>query len=205
MDNIELVAFALLLAFLNTFLIHSIKTKFPKYYFSLGQLVITENEDISIGGLVTKFGPPIIFGAALGMIFGKHALELTLLYAFFSSFLVIWPVILSGDELLSWEAKNKINVLYLIYFFYILSYEAFAYLGYWIGLVVRGIKVQDWTFGLITAYPNWSPLAQGIVNNIISGAILAIIGAMLAFLYRKLFKVLWRKISEERTKVEDQK
>ena len=51
MNSLTLVSISLCLAFLNTIIIHLIKTKFPKYYFSLGQLVVTDQEDISFPGL----------------------------------------------------------------------------------------------------------------------------------------------------------
>ena len=117
MYSLTLVSISLCLAFLNTIIIHLIKTKFPKYYFSLGQLVVTDQEDISFPGLLTKFCPPVFMSIFIGFFFNLQGMEITILFGFFSSFLVIWPVILNGDELLSWEAKKKIKVLYLIYFF----------------------------------------------------------------------------------------
>jgi hypothetical protein len=205
MKSIWLVVDALLLSFLNTLLINVIKKKFPRFYFSLGELVVTEKEDISIGGLITKFAPPILISFFVGLFAKESGFELTLLFGFFASFLVIWPVVLSGNELLSWEAKKKIRVLYLIYFFYIVTYVLFSLLGYWIGISTSGIKTVNYLSLLIDAYPTWPPLVQGVVSNAISALIIALLGAISALAYKRLFKVLWKKIKEERRKNEEQK
>lgn len=200
MNSLTLVSISLCLAFLNTIIIHLIKTKFPKYYFSLGQLVVTDQEDISFPGLLTKFCPPIFISIFIGFFFNLQGMEITILFGFFSSFLVIWPVILNGDELLSWEAKKKIKVLYLIYFFYILSYISFSLLGFLIGKSLKGVRVTNIASSLIDAYTNWLPFVQNIVTNIISGIVVAIIAGIFTSTFRFLLRKLNKNLIEEKNK-----
>lgn len=205
MKTLVTVSISLGLAFLNTLIIHTIKTKFPKLYFSLGELVVTDKEDISFSGLLTKFTPPIIIGIIIGFLFNTDGLELTIMFGFFASFLVVWPVILSGDELLSWEAKNKINILYLIYFFYILSYIFFSLLGFLIGKTLKGVRVTNFFSNIMNAYTNWPPFLQSIVTNIISGLIVALLACIFTRIFRSLLKRLNKKIADERDKLYDAK
>ena len=127
-------------------------------------------------------------------------MEITILFGFFSSFLVIWPVILNGDELLSWEAKKKIKVLYLIYFFYILSYISFSLLGFLIGKSLKGVRVTNIASSLIDAYTNWLPFVQNIVTNIISGIVVAIIAGIFTSTFRFLLRKLNKNLIEEKNK-----
>lgn len=201
MNIITLVSISLGFSFFNTFIIHIIKTKFPKSYFSLGQLVVTDQDDISISGLLTKFVPPILISIIIGLLFNQNGLEITILFGFFSSFLVIWPVILSGDELLSWEAKRKIKVLYLIYFFYILSYISFSLLGFLVGKTIKGVQFGVFFSKIVQAYSNWTPFVQGIVSNTISGLIVAIIAWFFATVFRALMKKFQNILIEEKNKI----
>ena len=205
MKTLVLVSISLGLAFLNTLIIHVIKTKFPKFYFSLGELVVTDKEDISFSGLLTKFTPPIFIAIIIGVFFKSNGLELTILFGFFASFLVVWPVILSGDELLSWEAKKKINVLYLIYFFYILAYITFSLLGFLIGKSLRGVRVTNFFSNIMNAYTSWSPFFQAIVTNIISGIIVALLAFVFTRIFRSLIRILNRKMADERDKLYEAK
>lgn len=201
MNVLLLVSISLVLAFLNTYIIHIVKTKFPKIYFSLGQLIVTDQEDISIAGLITKFFPPVVISIFIGLLSNTNGMELTVLFGFFSSFLVVWPVILTGDELLSWQAKKKINVLYLIYFFYILSYIFLSLLGLLIGKTLKGITVGNFIIDLIDAYSSWSPLMQSVISNIISGIIVTVIAGIFTFIFRALLKKLKTVLIEEQNKV----
>ena len=201
MNIIQSVFICLGFSFFNTFIIHIIKTKFPKCYFSLGQLVVTEQDDISISGLLTKFIPPILLSIIIGLLFNESGLEITILFGFFSSFLVIWPVILSGDELLSWEAKRKIRVLYLIYFFYILSYISFSLLGFLIGKTIRGVQFGIFFSKLVQSYSNWTPFVQGLVSNTISGLIVTIIAWFFAMIFQILMKQFKNIVYEEKNKI----
>ena len=200
MHALVLVSISLGFAFLNTYIVHVIKTKFPRFYFSLGQLVVTDQEDISIAGLLTKFLPPILISTIIGIAFSSNGMELTILFGFFSSFLVVWPVILSGDELLSWQAKKKINVLYLIYFFYVLSYISFSLLGLLIGKTVKGIRVENVITDLIKAFPSWSLFVQSVVSNIISGIVVAVIAGIFTLLFRFLMKKFRMILIEDQNK-----
>jgi hypothetical protein len=205
MIALKITVISLLLALLNIFIIHIVKVKFPKYYFSLGQMVITEKEDISAKGLITRFLPPVVFGIIIGFISKNDGLQIAILFGFFSSFLVIWPVLLSGDELLSWEARKKIKTLYVIYAFYIMSYLVLSVLGYYAGRSFDNINVASLFSTVVNNYPNWPIIYQDIFSGCISTAIIGISGAMLAYIFGKLLKALNKKIIEDRRKTEEQK
>ena len=197
MNVFGIIVFSLGFSFLNTFVIHIIKTKFPKSYFSLGQLVVTEKDDISISGLLTKFLPPVIIGIIIGMTFKKTGLEVSILFGFFSSFLVIWPVLLCGDELLTFQAKRKIKILYLIYFFYILSYISFSLLGFLIGKTIKGVRFVDIISGIVDTYSKWPDFLQGLVSNVISGLIVAAIAGLFTIIFRSLIRKIQKILIDE--------
>lgn len=203
MSAVWIMGISLLLAFLNILMIRFVRIHFPKFYFSLGQLIITEREDISLMGFVTKFFPPFIISLILGLLNLKNSNEITILFSFFSSFLVIWPVILCGDELLSWEAKKKKNILYMIYFFYISEYIVFAEFGVFVGKTIRGISVFEFIGKLISQYNTWSLLIQNIVAGFIGSFLFAIVAFIISKIYKRLFKGLWTKIIAERRVIPD--
>ena len=205
MDSIKIVVIALFLSFVNIFIIHIVKTKFPKSYFSLGQLVITERDDISIGGLITKFLPPVIISIIIGLFTGNEGLPIVILYGFFASFLVIWPVVLSGNEILSWDAKKKIKTLYLIYSFFIISYVILALLGYNAGKAFQSVDLKSWISNIITEYPNWPKIEQDLFTGCISAAVIGIIGTGIAFIFRKAVNRLKKLIYEENLKQMEKK
>jgi hypothetical protein len=185
-----IVFISLFLAFLNIFIIHTIKTKFPKAYFSLGEIIITEKDDISISGIITKFSPPFITGLVIGLLPITYDIEISFLFSFFASFLVVWPVILSGNELLSFKVKKRIKTLYLLYFFYIITYILFAFLGNFLGKRFMGINLnlQPIMGKINDIFNSLNPLTQTITGGIIVSAIIATLIRIYRFLINKLRK-----------------
>ncbi|MDR2596463.1 MAG: hypothetical protein LBC76_03990 [Treponema sp.] len=191
-----IVGISLLIAFLNIFITHMIKTKFPKAYFSLGEIIITENDDISIFGIITKFCPPFMTGLVIGLLPIVYNMEITLLFSFFASFLVVWPVILSGNSLLSWEMKKRIKTLYLLYVFYIVTYILFALFGNFLGKRITGIDLNiEPILGKINGiYNSWNPFIQNIFGGVIGSAIFASISTILISIYKFLLKKLKKSV-----------
>lgn len=204
MQLIVIVGISLFLAFLNISIIHMIKIKFPKSYFSLGEMIITEKDDISTSGIITKFSPPLIIGLIIGLLSIKNGLEITILFSFFAAFLVVWPVILSGNELLSFELKKKIKTLYLLYIFYIVIYILSALFGNFIGNMIKGIDInlEPLLGNLYNVYNSWNTFTQGIVTSIIGAAIFSIVGFLLIKIYRFIIEGLKRKIQEALSKLD---
>jgi hypothetical protein len=109
------IAISLAISFLSIGFIRFIRLKFPRHYFSLGQLIVDEREDITGSALFLKFIPPFFFSLLLGITQTPSATEIAVASSFFSSFLVLWPVLLCRDELLSRKARKRIRFLYLVY------------------------------------------------------------------------------------------
>ena len=198
MEQLLIFSISLIFAFINIFIIHIIKTKFPKAYFSLGEIIINEKDDITFSGIITKFLPPLLFGIIICLLPIKNNFETVLIYSFFASFLVIWPVIISGNELLSIEARKKIKTLYLIYFFYIIIYILFALFCYFIGNIIKGINFESLSLvgNLNNIYYSWSILTQNIIASIIGSAIFALIAFFLIKIYKYLVKKLKNRIND---------
>jgi hypothetical protein len=200
MGLIIIVCISLCIAFFNIFIIHLIKIKFPKAYFFLGEMIITEKDDISILGIITKFCPPLITGIIIGLLPIKHGFEITIMYSFFASFLVVWPVILSGNELLSWEAKKKIKALYLIYVFYITIYIILALFGNFLGNKIREMNIdhENLLGNINETYNSWNPLTKDFFWEVIRplGGVIAV---PVLIIYRLLVKNLNKKIRDIRS------
>ena len=105
-------------AFITIITIIILRISFPEIYFSVGQLIVTSDKDITVSGLFVKFLPPLIYSFFLT--FFVESFAYIALYGFLASFLVVWPVILTGNDLLSEDARKKKGTLYFIYFLYIL-------------------------------------------------------------------------------------
>lgn len=192
------VGLALCLALLNIAAIRFVRIHFPKSYFSLGQIVVTEKEDISLSGILVKFLPPFITGVLLGIVNIKNVIEICVLFGFFASFLVVWPVILAGDELLSCDAMKRIKTLYLIYFLYISQYIILAVFGLSIGKGLVGFSLFSTIGKFLNKYDQLSPLWQNVLGGAIGSALFVAISGAILKVYRFLFKGLFHRISDER-------
>ena len=193
-------ALALCLAFINIIIIHTIKCKFPIHYFSLGQIIINEHEDITIIGIFTKFLPPLVISIFLGFFKESNSLESSLLFTFFASFLVIWPVILSKNELLSWEARKKINILYVIYTLYISQYMILGAFGNFIGVSIKhGVKRIN-ILSFLEKYDNLSNFNQNIIAGLIASAMFSIMILIVNKIYKLSIMKLKKVLEEDRRK-----
>ena len=194
---------SLTLAFLNIFFIHIVKRKFPRHYFSLGQIIIKENEDITFRGVMTKFFPPFVISYFIGLLNSNNSLEMSLIFTFFASFLVIWPVVLSKEELLSWEALKKINILYVIYFLYVSQYMILGLFGNFLGQTTKN-GINNFSFlKYVSLYEQQSILVQNIIGGVIGSAIFSVIIFTFNSIYKFTFRKLrWAMAEDERKRLE---
>jgi hypothetical protein len=180
------------LSFLTIITIRFIRKYFAKAYFSLGEIVVSERDVVTVGGLTTKFLPPFIYAFLLSIVFRQDIVDFVILYGFLASFLVVWPGILCPAEILSKEAYKKRNSLYFIYFVYIVLYVMVSVLGYNFYLLISNTRSLT-TFDFLRQHLDLNLLYQ----NVISGVISSLLTVLLIRLYKTSMRRFKRKVRTE--------
>lgn len=167
----------------------------PRFYFSLSQIVLSSEKDITVKGLVQTYLPHYIGSIILSaVLIGKNA-ESVILYGFFTSFLIVWPPILYSRELIDSTAYNKKNTLYLIYLVYIVSVIFVTNGGFMTYVMITENFLSQNLFipEFLKFYETLHPLYQNLLACTIYGGITG----FFICLYRKLAKRIFNPKIEE--------
>lgn len=204
--SIILVVFILLfLSFIAVYMVHIVKVKFPRHYFSLGQILIDDNDDVTILGFLTKIAPPFLICLVVGFVNRSTGFEMSLLVGFFSSFLVIRPVILCRGELLSQPVIRRIRLLFLIYIFYICTYLVLSFFGFFLGSLLRGVDISRISNLIDAWYTARTRILQDTVVALIVTSIVGVIFVILKRTIVSLAKRLREKILADEQTLYDEK
>jgi hypothetical protein len=171
----------LLLAILTIILLRKILCAFPSKYFSIQDIVTTNDNEINLFGFFLRFVLILIFSLAIAFIY-KGDIEFIITYSILVSFLLIWPFILeqiiyrnkSAEEFYSIiKMTNKQIKNYLIvYFMYSIICILVSLLSIPIYNLINNKPIILYKY-LLEKYILLDQLQQDIISNIISGIILA--------------------------------
>lgn len=165
MSSIAIFVISLLIALTSILLTIVLRLKFPRTYFSLGQVIIGEREDISIRAIFARIGTPFFASMLVGISKLPNGFEIAGLSSFLTSFLVIWPVVLESRELLSYPALQRKRTLYLVYTLYVCASILIGLSGWLFGAQIAGIRLHE----LVAVIDSWTGIKRDIaVNGIIS-------------------------------------
>lgn len=164
----------------------NMKNRFSHLYFSINQILISNEDNLSLAETIFLFLPTFVGSFILSLIFGQDSFAFVLLYGFFTPFLIIWPVLVYGKQLLPYEAYRKMNILYLLYGFYTISLIFISYGGFissW--SLYSFLSGKELTFNhFLDFYANTNPFFQ----NMIWIAIASLFGFIVKSLKRKILR-----------------
>ena len=185
METIKIVSLSLVISIISIVLIRYFRVGFPRHYFSLGQILIDDNDNskVSNTAILVRFSPPLLTGLVVGLLRLQHGLEIALMSSFFGSFLVVWPVMLVPKELLTLQAYRRKKALYLIHWLYVITSVALGTTGWLLGTQGSGLP----TF--LSRITYWTLFGQNVFATVVVNVIvLTVIG-----LLSRLFTILWKE------------
>ncbi|MCB2339100.1 hypothetical protein [Clostridium estertheticum] len=183
---IKQLAVILIFSLITIYFISIIKVKFSSKYFSLRQIIVSENQDITLVGLILTFSPPLIISTFLSFLTAQDKLQTCIAYGFLTSFLIVWPTLFNSRQLLDTRTYKKKNSLYFIYAIYVAIYMLVSYGGYIICSTISSNKViYEITLPrFLQFYSSLNVLYQ----NLISNAIWLVIVYVSIFAYKVILK-----------------
>ena len=92
------IIFILLFAIITTITIRILKISYSHHYFSLYQLIFSDDDPFTFWGLMIILMPTFLGSILVTLLFKE--LEYALFYGFLTAFLIIWPVIIYTRQLL---------------------------------------------------------------------------------------------------------
>lgn len=157
----------LLLSFLTVIAIRLLKRSYSHSYFSIYQLIISEEDPFTFLGLMIIMLPPFIGSIFISALLGEGQLGFVILYGLMTALLIIWPVLLHARELLPPGAYKKRKSVYFIYFIFVVIYITLTFGGYSsyfsiIDGINKRISIMYYIFSFYDKLPG---LIQGIFDN----------------------------------------
>ena len=185
---LKILFIVLIFSILNIAIVVFIRKIFPASYFSLGQFVDSYKNDITYRGLIIRFLPPFILAIILSMLLNilkvTNIEEYIITFGFLSSFLIVWPVFLIPDQILSPEAYRKLRTLYFIYLMFIITHVIITDFGFFIYSTC--LNIFSISFISKIFIDNFD--LKSIFNNLLSAGLYSILGLIFIFAYHKYFK-----------------
>jgi hypothetical protein len=87
--------------------------------------------------IAIRLAPVILFGLAIGLIFGPAEINSAALAAGLAAFLLAWPVILMWDRVVSWSWQDKRALFLALYALYVLAFYLAARVAADLGALLR--------------------------------------------------------------------
>lgn len=141
--------------------------------------VVVSDKDVSIIGLLYRTVISVGLGFFVAILVSSDKIFFASLSAFLGSFMLIWPAILYGNELLPFEAIRKRKLLTVVYLSFVLS----STLGGFIGGLIQHFSSPN----TINVFVN---ISSFYVKQVVIGVIIAIIVSLILhkFGLEKMFK-----------------
>lgn len=204
MTPLAVLGISLAIALVSIAFIRFIRVRFPRHYFSLGQIIIDEREDITVVAFIFKFLPPFTFSLLLSATRIPSATQIALASSFLSSFLVIWPVLLCRDELLTYRARQRVKILYLVYVLYVTQYIVLSIFGLFVGKLIAGFELGRLVGLFLKNYSQWSSFTQNVVGGFVGAALFAMTSFIIGRLYSRAMNAFKAKIAADQAKAEQE-
>jgi hypothetical protein len=186
----------LLLAILTIIIQRKILCAFPGTYFSIQDIITTNQNEINLFGFLLRFMLILIFSLVIAFLY-KGDIESIIIYSILVSFLLIWPFILDQivyrnkpeEELYSIrKMTNKLIKKYLIvYFMYSIICILVSLLSIPIYNFIKNNPSILYKY-LQEKYILLDQLQQSIISNIISFLILSILSYFATKILKKIVK-----------------
>lgn len=157
----------LLLSFLTVIVIRILKRSYSHRYFSIYQLIVSEEDPFNFFGLMIIMLPLFIGSILISALLGEGQLGLVIIYGLMTALLTIWPILLHACELLPPGAYKKRKSVYFIYFIFVIIYISLAFGGYSSYFtLINGINGRiSIISNIFSLYDKLPGLIRGIFDN----------------------------------------
>lgn len=180
--------FTLLISIITVLIIRILKKSYSHQYFSIYQLIFSDEDPFNFWGLMIILAPPFLGSIFLSLLFRR--LDYVLLYGFLTSFFTIWPVIMYTRHLLPPGAYNKRKSIYFMYFLYTIIYIVLSFGGFCLSNSIFNINSS--LSRIIILYDKCPNIIQGLIDN----SLWIIILTFCTYVYNKVKKNI-KEVSKE--------
>lgn len=186
----------LIFAIISIIIVRAILLRFPGEYFTVQDIVTTNEKELNLIGILIRFSVLLIFSVIICFITDGNTYYV-IEYGFLFCLLLIWPFILENIILYNKKQEgtpgyNSRSIPFIKkYLFVYILFSALCIVFCSLSLPVYGlIKIRPMIFYkmFLVNYLKLDLFAQSVISNSISTIILCIIGVILKKLYRKVIK-----------------
>ena len=188
--------FILLLAILTIIIQRKILCAFPGTYFSIQNIITTNQNEINLFGFLLRFVLILIFSLVIAFIY-KGDIESIIIYSILVSFLLIWPFILNQiiyknkHEEGFWPERRMTNKLIRNYLIVYFMYSIICILVSLISIPIYNLVKNNPTIlykYLLEKYILLDQFQQSVISNTISGIILIILSLFARKILNKILR-----------------
>ena len=148
-----------------------------QHYFYYGQLLDGVDANVSLFGIAFRTSIPLVCGSIAGIFaviynFAQLPRFYGLATGFLTGFLCVWPAILCPEQINPRVYIQKIKLLYLMRFMFVILYSVLGYMGGEFVSLFFQLAAKFTKFSI----DNWID-ARGIITNLISTFLAFLIAA----------------------------